>query len=55
MLNQIFRLNDIPSQHHSNFKHLYFDIAWFGVLSGSAVNFLSVYITRIGGTGYEIG
>jgi MFS family permease len=55
MLNQIFRLNGIPSQHHSNFKHLYFDIAWFGVLSGSAVNFLSVYITRIGGTGFEIG
>jgi MFS family permease len=55
MLNQIFRLTGIPAEHRSNFKHLYFDIAWFGVLSGSAVNFLSVYITRIGGTGVQIG
>jgi MFS family permease len=34
---------------------LYFDIAWFGVLSGSAVNFLNVYATRIGATGFQIG
>ena len=35
--------------------HLYFDIAWFGVLSGSTVNFLNVYATRIGASGIQIG
>jgi MFS family permease len=31
------------------------DIGWFGILSGSAVNFLSVYATRLGATGLQIG
>ncbi len=31
------------------------DIAWFGVLSGSAINFLNIYATRIGATGFQIG
>ncbi len=35
--------------------HLYFDMAWFGVLSGAAINFLNVYATRIGATGFQIG
>ncbi len=31
------------------------DIGWFGILSGSAVNFLSIYATRLGATGLQIG
>lgn len=31
------------------------DIAWFGLLSGSAINFLNIYATRIGATGFQIG
>jgi MFS family permease len=31
------------------------DIGWFGVLSGSSINFLSVYATRLGATGFQIG
>jgi len=31
------------------------DIAWFGVLSGSAVNFLSIYATRLGASALQIG
>lgn len=31
------------------------DIFWFGILSGSAVNFLNIYLTRIGATGVQIG
>jgi len=31
------------------------DIGWFGILSGSSVNFLSVYATRLGATGIQIG
>jgi MFS family permease len=55
MLNRIFRQSDIPQQYHANFLHLYFDIAWFGILSGSAVNFLNVYAARLGASGLQIG
>jgi len=55
MLNKIFRQTAIPKEYHHNFLHLYFDIAWFGVLSGSTVNFLNVYATRIGASGLQIG
>lgn len=39
----------------ANFKHLYWDIAWYGVLSGSAIAFLTVYATRLGGDAFQIG
>jgi MFS family permease len=51
----LFRQSDIPEKYRSNFWHLYFDIGWFGVLSGTAVNFLSVYATRLGASGLQIG
>jgi MFS family permease len=51
----LFHQSDIPEKYRSNFWHLYFDIAWFGVLSGTAVNFLSVYATRLGASGLQIG
>ncbi len=54
-IKNIFLGNDIPIQYHSNFIHLYFEIGWFGVLSGSTVNFISVYATRIGATGLQLG
>ena len=50
-----FRQSDVPEKYRSNFSHLYLDIAWFGVLSGTAVNFLMVYATRLGATGLQIG
>jgi len=31
------------------------DIGWFGILSGSSINFLSIYATRLGATGLHIG
>ncbi len=34
---------------------MYFDIAWFGVLSGSAINFLNIYAARLGASGFQIG
>lgn len=51
----VFKQSDIPEQYRSNFIHLYLDIAWFGVLSGTAVNFLNVYATRLGASGLQIG
>jgi MFS family permease len=45
----------IPPEYKANFLRLYLDIGWFGILSGSAVNFLNVYATRLGATGLQIG
>jgi MFS family permease len=45
----------VPAALRSNFKHLYWDIAWYGVLSGSAISFLTVYATRLGGDAFQIG
>jgi MFS family permease len=55
MLRKLLQQTDIPPEYRSNFLHLYLDIAWFGVLSGSTVNFLNIYAARIGATGFQIG
>jgi MFS family permease len=55
MLSRIFAQNDVPKEYRSNFIHLYLDIGWFGILSGSAVNFLNIYAVRLGATSLQIG
>lgn len=45
----------VPSEHRTNFIHLYFDIFWFGMLNGSTLIFLAVYATRSGATPQQIG
>lgn len=50
-----FRQVAIPPEYHANFRHLYFDIAGFGILSGSVINFLNIYATRLGATSLQIG
>ena len=55
MLDRLFHQAAIPEAYRSNFMHLYLDIAWFGVLSGSTINFLNIYATRIGASGLQIG
>lgn len=45
----------VPAELRSNFIHLYWDIAWFGVLSASAISFLTVYAARLGADGFQIG
>lgn len=45
----------VPADHRRNFFHLYLDIAWFGILSGSAISFMAVYATRLGASGWQIG
>lgn len=44
-----------PSQYRRFFKHLYWDIAWFGITAGSTASFLSVYAARIGADAFQIG
>ncbi|MBI5950313.1 MAG: MFS transporter [Chloroflexi bacterium] len=51
----LFAQSDVPEKYRSNFWHLYLDIAWFGVLSGTSVNFLNVYATRLGASGLQVG
>lgn len=55
MLKKFFQQTDLPAEYRANFIHLYFDMGWFGILSGSAVNFLNVYAARLGATGLQIG
>ena len=52
---RIFHSPSVPAEYRANFKHLYFDIAWYGLLAGSAVNFLNVYAARLGASGMQIG
>lgn len=39
----------------SNFRHLYADIAWFGLLSGSVLAFLNIYAARLDASAAAIG
>jgi MFS family permease len=55
MLTRLLRQSAVPVEYRSNFFHLYMDIGWYGLLSGSAISFLSIYATRIGATGLQIG
>ncbi len=54
-IRSFFRQPSVPKEYRSNFVHLYFDMAWFGILSGSAINFLNIYAARLGATGFQIG
>jgi MFS family permease len=39
----------------ANFSHLYWDIFWFGIAFGSTLSFLSIFATRLGAAGWQIG
>lgn len=45
----------IPSEYRQNFLHLYLDMGWFGILSGSSIAFLSVYAARLGANPFQVG
>jgi hypothetical protein len=38
-----------------NSIHLYMDMLWFGILTGSTMSFLSIYAARIGASAFQIG
>lgn len=52
---QLFRQSSVPEQHRENFRHLYLDIAWFGILNASTLSFISVYIVRLGASAFQVG
>lgn len=43
------------TETRANLKHLYADIAWFGLVAGSVMAFLTIYAARLGATGVQIG
>lgn len=45
----------VPDQYKNTFTYLYLDIAWFGVLNGSILTFITVYAARIGATAEQVG
>lgn len=45
----------VPLEYRANFRYLYADIGFYGVLSGATVTFLVYYMTHIGATPLEIG
>ncbi len=38
-----------------NFHHLYWDVVWYGLLAGSTLAFVTVYITRLGAASWQLG
>lgn len=53
--NRINRSSEIPPELRQNFTHLYLDMGWFGILSGSSLAFLSVYAARLGANPFQVG
>lgn len=49
-----FEVDALPALR-STIRHLYADVFWFGVLAGSLMAFLSIYASRIGASGFQIG
>ncbi len=45
----------VPEEYKKIFTHMYMDMAWMGVLSGSTLSFISVYATRQGAVPAQIG
>lgn len=43
-----------PEQRR-NFRHLYWDIGWYGIVVGSVASFLPIYAARLGASGFAIG
>jgi MFS family permease len=48
-------LSRIPAAFRANFAHLIMDIAWWGVLNGSVLIFLPIFITRLGASTIQLG
>lgn len=39
----------------TNFFHLYWDVAWYGITFGSTLSFIPVFAARLGAAGWQIG
>lgn len=48
-------MRSVPQENRWNFWLLFSDIAWFGVLSGTTISFLTIYSAHIGASADQIG
>jgi len=44
-----------PSEQRFYNRHLYGEVAWYGVLAGSSLGFVVIYITRLGASPAQLG
>jgi MFS family permease len=44
-----------PAQVDSNIRHLVTEVAFYGFLTGCAINFMQVYVVRLGASGLLVG
>lgn len=44
-----------PSEQRFYNRHLYAEVAWYGVLAGSSLGFVVIYITRLGASTAQLG
>ena len=49
------RTTPLSEELRRYFTHLYWDVAWFGIVAGSSQAFLGVYIARLGATPMQMG
>lgn len=45
----------VPPVHRANFTALYWDIFCFGILAGTAINFLPIFAVRLGADPFRVG
>jgi len=45
----------VPPEYRNIFLHFYFDMGWFGIVSGTTAAFLAVFATRQGASPAQIG
>jgi MFS family permease len=51
----LFTTTPTPPELKRVFLHFALDIGWYGVLNGSVLAFISIYITRLGGSALQVG
>jgi MFS family permease len=44
----------LTAETRANFRNLYADVLWYGVLSGSTMAFLAIYAARLGATSFQV-
>lgn len=45
----------VPAEYRAPFRHLYLDIAWFGIVAASSLSFNTVYAARLGASAFQVG
>ncbi len=55
LFSRLFPSQSIPAKYKPVFLHLFLDMAWIGLLSGTTIAFLSVYAARLGATASQVG